>query len=126
MGLFINFKKKLKGIIMKLQEQKCVPCHSGMPSLSKQQAREMLNEIPDWTLNDNSIERMFAFKDFKDSIDFVNKVAEIANEQDHHPDIHIYYNKVRIELTTHKIKGLSENDFILAAKINSINVAGGR
>jgi 4a-hydroxytetrahydrobiopterin dehydratase len=69
---------------------------------------------------------MFAFKDFKDSIDFVNKVAEIANEQDHHPDIHIYYNKVRIELTTHKIKGLSENDFILAAKINSINVAGGQ
>ena len=111
---------------MKLREQKCVPCHSGMPPLSHEDAIAMHEEIPEWTLRDNAVERMFAFKDFKDSIDFVNKVAEIANEQDHHPDIHIYYNKVRIELTTHKIKGLSENDFILAAKINSINVAGGQ
>jgi len=108
---------------MKLLELKCEPCRGGMPPLSKQEAQAMLNEIPDWTLNDNSIERMLQFKDFKEAIVFVNKVADIANEQDHHPDIHIYYNKVRIELSTHKIKGLSKNDFILAAKINAINVA---
>jgi 4a-hydroxytetrahydrobiopterin dehydratase len=80
----------------------------------------MLNEIPDWMLKDASIERTFQFRDFKESISFINKVAEIANEQDHHPDIHIYYSKVRIELSTHKINGLSKNDFILAAKIDDL------
>ena len=60
------------------------------------------------------------FKDFKEAMKFVNKVAEAAEQEGHHPDIHIYYNKVRLELTTHKIKGLSENDFILAAKINAL------
>ncbi len=80
----------------------------------------MLSEIPGWILKDNSIEREFLFKDFRESMDFVNKVAEAANQEDHHPDIHIFYNKVRIELTTHKIKGLSKNDFILAAKINAL------
>jgi 4a-hydroxytetrahydrobiopterin dehydratase len=108
---------------MKLLELKCEPCRGGMPPLSKPEAQAMLNEIPQWTLNDKSIERMFAFKDFKEAIVFVNKVADAANKEDHHPDIHIYYNKVKIELSTHKIKGLSKNDFILAAKINAIIVA---
>jgi 4a-hydroxytetrahydrobiopterin dehydratase len=114
----------MKGIDMNLREQKCVPCQGGMPPLSQAQAMAMLKEVPGWTLKDNSIERNFAFGDFKEAIDFVNKIAEIANVQDHHPDIHIYYSKVRIELSTHKIKGLSQNDFILAAKINAINVVG--
>lgn len=80
----------------------------------------MLGEIPGWILKENSIEQEFLFKDFRESMDFVNKVAEEANQEDHHPDIHIFYNKVRIELTTHKIKGLSKNDFILAAKISAL------
>jgi 4a-hydroxytetrahydrobiopterin dehydratase len=105
---------------MKLIEQKCEPCRGGTPPLSRQDAQVMLNEIPDWMLKDASIERTFQFRDFKESISFINKVAEIANEQDHHPDIHIYYSKVRIELSTHKINGLSKNDFILAAKIDDL------
>jgi 4a-hydroxytetrahydrobiopterin dehydratase len=113
----------MKGIDMKLQEQKCVPCHGGMPPLSHEDAMALHGEITEWILRDTAIERTFTFKDFKEAIDFVNKVAQIAEQENHHPDIHIYYNKVRIELSTHKIKGLSENDFILAAKINSINVA---
>ena len=105
---------------MKLLEQKCAPCRGGMPPLTKNEALELMKETPDWTLNDNSIDRTFQFKDFKEAMHFVNHVADIANEEDHHPDIHIYYNKVRIELSTHKIKGLSNNDFILAAKINAM------
>lgn len=108
---------------MKLQEQKCVPCHGGMPPLSHEDAMAMHGEIPEWILRDIAIERTFTFGDFKEAIDFVNRVARIADQENHHPDIHIYYNKVRIELSTHKIKGLSENDFILAAKINAINAA---
>jgi 4a-hydroxytetrahydrobiopterin dehydratase len=109
---------------MNLQEQKCVPCHSGMPPLSNEDAKIMHQEVPEWTLKDNCIERTFVFKDFKEAMRFVSQVAEIAEDEGHHPDIHIYYNKVRLELTTHKIKGLSENDFILAAKINMLTGSG--
>ncbi len=105
---------------MKLQEQKCVPCSSGTPPLSYDDAKLMHQEVPEWTLKDKEIERTFAFKDFKEAMRFVSRVAELAEDEGHHPDIHIYYNRVRLELTTHKIKGLSENDFILAAKINAL------
>ncbi len=105
---------------MKLQERKCEPCRVGTPPLSQQQAQDMLGEIPGWTLEDSFIERTFQFNDFREAIGFVNKVAQAAEEQGHHPDIHIYYSKVRLELMTHKIGGLSENDFILAAKINTL------
>jgi 4a-hydroxytetrahydrobiopterin dehydratase len=109
---------------MKLQEQKCVPCHGGMPPLPHEDAIAMHEEVPEWTLKDLAIERTFTFRDFKEAVKFVNKVAEKAEQEGHHPDIHIYYNKVRLELTTHKIKGLSENDFILAAKINALTGLG--
>ena len=109
---------------MKLQELKCEPCRGDTPPFSQEQAKVLLQDIPYWTLQDKTIEREFRFKDFKEAIDFVNKVAETANKEDHHPDIHIYYNRVRIELSTHKIKGLSKNDFILAAKIDELIKAG--
>jgi 4a-hydroxytetrahydrobiopterin dehydratase len=105
---------------MKLTEQKCEPCRGGTPPLSPDEAKVMLSEIPGWTLKDKSIERTFQFKDFRESIKFIGWVARTAEQQDHHPDIHIYYNKVRIELTTHKIGGLSKNDFILAVKIDEL------
>ena len=105
---------------MTLAKSKCVPCRAGAPKLTTEQAEEMLEEVPMWTLKDNAIEREFKFKDFREAIDFINKVAGIAEEQDHHPDICVYYNKVRLELSTHKIGGLSENDFIMAAKIDEI------
>ena len=105
---------------MDLSEQKCVPCEIGGKPLAHEEAMALLTEIPQWTLKDNSIEREFKFKDFREAIAFVNRVADVAEEQGHHPYIYINYNKVRLELSTHKIGGLSNNDFIMAAKIDKL------
>jgi len=103
---------------MKLTDENCRPVMAGESSLSDQAGKELLIQIPGWTIRDKSIEREFQFKDFKGSITFVNKVADLAESQNHHPDICIYYSKVKLVLSTHKIGGLSRNDFILAAKID--------
>lgn len=105
---------------MKLTEQKCEACRADTPPLSPDVVRDMLLEIPAWAVKDNAIERVFKFIDFKEAMKFVNRVAEAADLENHHPDIHIYYNKVHIVLFTHKINGLSRNDFILAAKIDAV------
>jgi 4a-hydroxytetrahydrobiopterin dehydratase len=105
---------------MKLSQEKCEPCQVGTPPLSREEALELMKETPDWTLKDNTIEREFEFDDFRGSIAFINRVAEVAEEAGHHPDIFIYYSKVRLQLSTHKIGGLSKNDFILAAKIDRL------
>ena len=83
----------------------------------------MLGVVPGWEKSEeevDKIEKLFKFRNFSESIEFVNKVAEIAEEQDHHPDIFIHWNEVTITLWTHAIKGLFDNDFILAAKIDEI------
>jgi 4a-hydroxytetrahydrobiopterin dehydratase len=103
---------------MKLSEQTCKPIKAGEAPLSRTEKEELNREIPQWTLGEKTIGREFRFKDFRQAMDFVNKVAALANEQDHHPDIHIYYNKVQLTLSTHKIGGLSKNDFVVAAKID--------
>lgn len=79
-------------------------------------------EVPGWALSPEAenVSREFKFKNFMDAMEFVSQVADIAELEDHHPDIHIFYNRVRLELSTHSIKGLSENDFIVAAKINAL------
>lgn len=105
---------------MKLSQQKCEPCQVGTPPLSREEALELNKDTPEWTLVDGAIEREFEFDDFRGSIAFVNRVAEVAEEEGHHPDIFIYYSKVRLQLSTHKIGGLSKNDFILAAKIDRL------
>lgn len=103
--------------------QKCVPCEGDYPPLTKEQAEKELTQLNGWKLDgETQIEKKFTFKDFKEAMQFVNKVADIAESEGHHPDIEIKYNKVGIELTTHAIKGLSVNDFILAAKIDTISV----
>ncbi len=105
-----------------LLSKKCVPCNEDLPPLKKSEAEEYLKEVPEWNLRDNSkkIVREFKFSSFKDAIKFVDTVAKIAEQEGHHPDIHINYKKVNLELTTHNIGGLSENDFIIAAKIDSV------
>jgi len=103
---------------MKLADENCRPVMAGESTLSNQIVKELAVQIPGWTIRDKSIEREFQFKDFKGSIAFVNKVADLAERQNHHPDICIYYSKVKLVLSTHKIGGLSRNDFILAAKID--------
>ena len=103
---------------MTLAEQDCKPVQAGTVPLSHKETEELLREIPQWSLLEKSIQRESRFKDFRQAMDFVNNVASVANDQDHHPDIFISYNKVRLILTTHKIGGLSLNDFIMAAKID--------
>lgn len=105
---------------MNLETQKCEPCTEGTPPLTHDEARAMMAQVPGWTLTDKSLERDFTLKDFRAAIDFVNSVAEIADKEKHHPDISISYNKAHLSLWTHKAGGLSQNDFILAAKINKM------
>ena len=105
---------------MDMTQKKCKPCEGSMPPLAEEKANELLNQIPGWEIKDGHVFRQFKFKNFRESISFVNKVAEIAEQEGHHPDIIINYNKVAIELWTHAVNGLSENDFILSAKINAI------
>ncbi|MBN2156830.1 MAG: 4a-hydroxytetrahydrobiopterin dehydratase [Candidatus Lokiarchaeota archaeon] len=107
-----------------LTEKKCVPCEGKISPLSESQEKKYLQQVSGWELNHEGIHRIskkFIFKDFKESMQFVTAVADLAEEEGHHPDIHIYYNHVNLELHTHAIKGLHQNDFILASKINKIN-----
>ncbi len=103
-----------------LTQKFCVACEAGTPPMPAAQAQTLLAEVPGWTLADQTLSRTFRFKDFKEAMAFVNQVADLAEAEGHHPDIHISWNRVRLELTTHAIKGLSENDFILAAKVNAL------
>lgn len=108
----------------KLTDKKCIPCEDGVPPLNPDEAQKLMGELsPEWMLVDGArmLARSFAFKDFKKTIAFVNKVADLAEEEGHHPDMTVGYGTLGIELTTHAIDGLSENDFILAAKIDSIS-----
>lgn len=105
-----------------LIQKKCIPCESGTPPLTPEQFDPLLKQLKlDWEVIENKkIKHEFKFPSYMEGIEFANKVAKLAEEENHHPNIHIYYSRVVIELTTHNIKGLSENDFILAAKIETI------
>ena len=106
-----------------LVSKKCVPCEGGTPPLEGEKIQEYLSELKSsWELENNKkIKKTFAFKKYREGIEFVNRVADIAEEENHHPDIHILYTKVTLVLTTHAIGGLSENDFIVAAKIDLLH-----
>lgn len=107
-----------------LSQKRCVPCEGGTKPLPEEDVKRLLGELDKaWTLRDGKLMREFRFRDFKESMEFVNNVAKIAEEEWHHPDIFIYFNKVKLELFTHSIKGLSENDFIVAAKVDAISVS---
>lgn len=106
-----------------LAQKKCKPCEGGVAPLTRDAAQELLAKLQDgWklTADGGSIRRELAFKDFYRTMSFVNAVAHVANIEDHHPDLEVGYNYCRITFTTHAIKGLSENDFICAAKIDSV------
>jgi 4a-hydroxytetrahydrobiopterin dehydratase len=105
---------------MSLYEEQCAPCRLGGAPMQPSEARELANNVPLWALSEKQIEREFKFKDFRKAIAFVNMVADAAEKQGHHPDIYISYGRVRLTLWTHKIGGLSRNDFILAAKIDRL------
>ncbi len=106
-----------------LLNQKCVPCEGGTQPLTRAEAIRQISDLrATWDLapNADKISCVFEFGTFLDAVGFVNKVADLAEHEGHHPDIHISYSIVTIELWTHAIKGLSQNDFILAAKIEHL------
>jgi len=106
---------------MELEQKRCIPCEGGVPALSEDEIMDYLSVVKGWITKDNQkITRRFNFVNFKHTMSFVNEVARIADEEGHHPVMHVYYGTVEIELWTHAIDGLSENDFILAAKIDKI------
>jgi len=107
---------------MSLLDKECAPCKGGIPPLTPDQARDLLAQIPDWALNNDAtnVTRKFAFDDFATSLKFVNGVGELAESEGHHPDISFGWGHAEILLFTHKIRGLHENDFIMAAKIDRI------
>ncbi|MEK7140038.1 MAG: 4a-hydroxytetrahydrobiopterin dehydratase [Patescibacteria group bacterium] len=106
---------------MNLFQQKCVPCEVGSVPMKENEARERLAEISGWALIDSGakIEKLFTFANFKEAMSFVNKVADIAENEGHHPNIVISYSNVTITIWTHMVGGLTLNDFILAAKIDA-------
>ncbi len=102
-----------------LADKKCIPCRGGIPPLKGSALQTLHQSVPDWTIaNEHHLQRAFTFPDFKQALDFVNRVGAIAEQEGHHPDILLKWGKVEITLWTHKIDGLTENDFILAAKID--------
>ena len=108
-----------------LLSKKCVPCEAGIPPLSKEKIAEYIKQLSsEWQLieekNIPRIKKRFKFANFKDAIAFVNKIANLAEKEGHHPNIFVFYNKVDIELYTHAIKGMHDNDFIMAAKIDEL------
>jgi len=106
-----------------LTEKSCKPCEGGVEPLTRAQATALLAQLrPEWTLAEDakSLRRACKFKDFYRTMSFVNALAHIANVEDHHPDLEVGYNYCRITYATHSINGLSENDFICAAKIDRI------
>jgi 4a-hydroxytetrahydrobiopterin dehydratase len=105
---------------MSLAEKTCVPCQGGVQPLSEVDANALREQTPKWELRDDArrIERTFKFSDFQKTLDFVNKVGEVAEAENHHPDICFGWGYATVSLHTHKIKGLHENDFIVAAKID--------
>jgi len=107
-----------------LAAKSCVPCRGGVPPLTAEAADRLLPQVEGWRLEQNAtrLTRRFEFRDFVEAMKFVNRVADLAEQEGHHPDFAIHWNKVDLTLWTHKIGGLHENDFILAAKIDRLLV----
>lgn len=107
-----------------LTEQKCVACEGGMPPLREAEVEILRKQVDNWrNINNKKIAKDFTWSDFTEALNFVNQVGEIAEAENHHPDICLYdYKKVTITTTTHAIGGLSNNDFIIAAKIDQIKI----
>jgi len=105
-------------------ERRCAPCHGNVVAHTREQAQAAVRKVSGWDLIEDgkAIRREFKFKDFYRTMSFVNALAHIANIEDHHPDLEVGYNYCRVRYSTHEVKGLSDNDFICAAKIDRLPV----
>ena len=112
---------------MGLADQKCVPCRGGVPPLEPARVQELLGQLDQgWSVNaDGHIERLYEFPNFAAALDFVNKVGAIAEEEGHHPDLYLAWGRCKVEIWTHKIRGLTESDFYLAAKAERVFTGNG-
>jgi 4a-hydroxytetrahydrobiopterin dehydratase len=108
--------------IEELVKKRCVPCEGGVAPFDRTKAEAYLSGLSGWVLTEDAaaIRKEYKFKNFKEVIAYFNRIAQIAEEENHHPDLRIGYSRVGVELSTHSIKGLSENDFILAAKFDQV------
>jgi 4a-hydroxytetrahydrobiopterin dehydratase len=107
-------------MISDLLTKKCDPCESSAGKVTADETGEYLKQVPGWQLNDNQLVRTFNFKNYYEALAFVNATAWISHRADHHPDMEVGFNKVIMRYSTHKVGGLTENDFICAAKINAL------
>lgn len=104
-----------------LATRECVPCRGGVPPLKGDEIQGLLSKLDQWSVvNEHHLTKVYKFKDFKESLAFVNRVGELAEQQGHHPDICFGWGRVEVTLWTHKIDGLTESDFILGAKIDAL------
>ncbi|MFN7947364.1 MAG: 4a-hydroxytetrahydrobiopterin dehydratase [Blastocatellia bacterium] len=104
-----------------LSAKTCVPCRGGVPPLKGEEIAKLHAQLEGWQVTgEHHLEKSYSFPDFRQALDFTNRVGELAEEQDHHPDIYLAWGKVGIKIWTHKIDGLTESDFILAAKIDEL------
>jgi 4a-hydroxytetrahydrobiopterin dehydratase len=103
-----------------LKDKKCVPCEGGIPKLSAREAQKLLQELREWRLEGERLRKLFKFKNFVKAIEFINQMAHVAEAEGHHPDFCVHYREVDVTIWTHAIDGLSENDFILAAKLDAL------
>lgn len=114
-----------QGLSQELAARRCRPCEGGIPPLARSEVDRLLSALPAWqlTADGSAIRRQWRVKDFLTAIDFFQRIARLAEEEDHHPDLHLTgYRNVAVELSTHAVRGLTENDFILAAKIDRLPV----
>lgn len=103
-----------------LATKQCKPCEGGMPPLTPSEITTLLPQLEGWQLLDQRIWKTYDFKNYYQTMAFVNAAAWVSHREDHHPDITVGYNKCRVEYTTHAVNGLSENDFICAAKVDAL------
>jgi 4a-hydroxytetrahydrobiopterin dehydratase len=104
-----------------LARKNCVPCKGDVPPMPPREIAEYLKQVPAWqAVNDHHLVREFRFPDFVQALAATNRIGQVAEEQGHHPDLHLSWGKLKVETWTHKIDGLTESDFILAAKIDEI------
>lgn len=103
-----------------LSQKRCLPCEGGVPKLNPSEVQNFLKQISTWSLEGDKIQKTFQFKNFLEAMKFVNQMAALAEAEAHHPDFSVHYNKVDVSIWTHAVGGLTENDFILAAKIDQL------
>ena len=104
-----------------LAAKTCVPCRGGVPPLKGEELAKLHKQVPQWqVVNEHHLTRKFSFPDFRQALEFVNRAGEVAEQQGHHPDILLAWGRAEITLWTHKIDGLTESDFIMAAKIDQL------